>query len=480
MAIAPTVKDSSPQRPLVGLEKLPHDSWVRVAAFAGQKVACCSRVSKCIHNAFKALGTTLWHEHHLANFGSIHPGQDWQVRFRESGHSLQMGMRVKIPSVRETGNITGCVVEGDQLVVAKIEDLKNGVSSVTWSDLRSGATEKRELKGSLVYSLAFQHGVFATVSKISSGDRLNLWRQGGDPASLTTLDIAAFQQSDARPDKNINCRIGHGKVLLSGRGRLMTSGLSLIDLETGKTLLPFTHNRDPLNLIEGGICGVYNDRALLMDPHTVLAAHVYYDPRFYGSPKESFTKLHVWDVRVGFHQAAVQTYVAEERWFCALTLNSCGEIVTTTKNVAREHPGGSSRLSIWDRRTQKRSKVVQSKDDLGAYALTSMGNTVVSGSSDGVVRCWESSKLRLLDKWVMPNHEKTVVHGITASSSICLFLTQEVSAERRHHEPTCPSSLWQATALTFAPPVDANAASAAAAAPSPMAAAGAGAGAAAR
>ena len=458
MAITPEVKDSPPQKPLVGLEMLPLDSWVRVAAFVGQKVACCSRVSKCIRDGFITLGATLWHEHHLANFGPVRSDQDWQVRFRESGHSLQMGMRVKIPSIRETGsNISSCVLEGDKLVVAKIDNFMKVISNVTCYDLGRGTTEKHKFTESAVYSLSFQQGVFATISVIIEGYRLNIWRQGADLTSLRSLYL----------NSQTHCRIDHGKVLLSAMGPFQTSGLSLVDLETGKTTLPFSQNR--LKVGEYEIYGAYQREALFIDPHTILAAHPYKHP----NSQTGSSRLHVWDVRVGFHQAAAQTYVVPELVCSHLTLNSCGEICTATTD--NPQGTGQSFLSLWDTRTSKRFKRVEPKGDMEISALSSMGKVIFSGSKNGIVRCW-NPQLKLMDKWVLPNPEKTAVHHITASPSICLFLSQETAVRYKKIDFLSPSTLWQATALTFAPPADAKAAKVAA--PSPMAAAGAGAGAA--
>lgn len=451
MSSAASISTSSqkPRAP-VRLDRLPHDLWIKIAAYVGQDVMLCSRVSKCIRDALQTFGTTLWYEHHLAWFGPLDRGQDWRVRLIESGHNLQMGMRVKPPSIQETGHITGCVLEGDALVIAKLGHHR--LSSVIWSDLARSTTEVRHFFAATIHSLSFQQGVFATVAQAYAGNRLNIWRQGEGPA-LATVGLKA----DWLPKESIFCRIGHGRVLLSGVGPYMGTGLSLVDLETGRTVLPFGHHDANV-----GICGVYGSRALFMDPHLVLASHVYIS-----RGQKASQRLHVWDIRLGFNRAPAQSYAPTEPFCRNITLNSHGQICAATTNVSI----GQSHLSLWDTRTLKCAKIVKPKGDVGISALTSMGGVIFSGSNNGVVRCWDS-QLKLMGKWVMPKSEQTMVPLIAASPSICVFLTQEVPADsqRREWNLMNPTTLWHAAALPFEP-VNASATAAAAAAPAPTTAA---------
>ena len=470
-AAAPVSQPSQPpqrSQKLSHLERMPKDHWAKIAAFVGEKFALCHRVNHNIHQTLSALGTGLWYEHCLVHSGSPPKGQDWQVHFMRSGLSLQMGMTAKPPSIRESGAIRACVLEGHELAIAKRKrhDDSRVVSEVTWSNLVTGST-KTDIFKEGIYSLSFQRGVFAAVGEDTWNDkqRLHIWRPGKGSQSV---------RSDLKgpwvPKDPIYCRIGHGNVLLSGCGPGEGVGLSLIDLETGKTILPFTRSSHDTD----SICGAYSNRTLFMDPHTVLTAHIYI------SGEEAFTtqKLHVWDLRVGFHRDPAQSYLLTQPFCRDFTLNWRGEICTATTD--KQNSTGSSLLSLWDTRTSRCFKSVRPKGDMAIGTLASMGGVIFSGSNNGVVRCWDS-QLKLMGKWVMPKAAQTVVSQIALSPSMCVFLTQEIPSGARASGMSTnlnlPTTLWQAISLPFEP-AHANAA-AAPAAPSPMAAAGAGAAAAA-
>lgn len=417
---------SKPTQTSAPFHKFPAELWVKIATYAGQEIVRCSSLNKQTKAAFNALSSTLWYEHHILRFGPPKPSENWQERFIESGHNLQMGMRAKPPSIRDRGYITGCVLEEDELVVAKYGEHGKFASKVTWSDLGKRETETRDFD-SRIYSVSYQRGVFAAVAETNDGNRLNIWRRGRQN-SVRTLPFTG----EWAPKENICCLIGHNRILLSGFGPYQGTGLSLVDLETGNTILPFGHhNIDILGAM----------RARFMDAHTVLATHPY-------ASASAIHKLYVWDIRLDFNRAPAQTYMLNESYCPNVILTSQGQICTTTTNDP--FGTGQTHLSLRDTRTQRCAKIVKPKGDASISGLTTMGGVIFSGSNNGVLRCWDS-QLKLMDKWVLPGSQKMMVPCITASSSICVFLTQEVSANatKRYWNLLHPTVLWHATALPF-------------------------------